>query len=211
MSRRPRDSSDAKNQAAALGCRAHTGWAALVAIAGDAVRPWVVLRCRAELADPTGNIRRNVYQTARGLEPATAAGLVEAAERIASERAAVSIEQALRQADADGARVETCGVVVGMAPAGAGLESILRSHALAHAAEGRLYQGALLRGAASCGLKALPVPKRSIWTLGESALGITGSELRCVLDGLRGEVGPPWAEDQKLAALAAWVALAQSR
>jgi hypothetical protein len=28
---------------------------------------------------------------------------------------------------------------------------------------------------------------------------------------LRREVGPPWAQDQKLAALAAWIALARSR
>jgi hypothetical protein len=34
--------------------------------------------------------------------------------------------------------------------------------------------------------------------------------LRRWIDELRREVGPPWAQDQKLAALAAWIALARS-
>src|SRR6266496_4043144 len=75
-------------RAAALGCRAHTGWAALVVVAGGFARPEVLLRGRAELGDPAGHVRRNVYQAARGLEPAEAAALVEAAERIAAEQAA---------------------------------------------------------------------------------------------------------------------------
>ncbi|TML45730.1 MAG: hypothetical protein E6G19_03405 [Actinobacteria bacterium] len=90
------------------------------------------------------------------------------------------------------------------------LESILASHALSHAAEGRLYQGALLQGATACGLDAVAVPKRSIWEQGESALGVARDELRVWIDQLRREVGPPWAQDQKLAALAGWIALAQT-
>ena len=43
---------------------------------------------------------------------------------------------------------------------------------------------------------------------GESALGVPQDELRKWIGGLRRDLGPPWAEDQKLAALAAWIALA---
>jgi hypothetical protein len=196
--------------AAALGCRAHTGWAALVVVAGGFTRPEVVLRGRAQLGDPRGRVRRNVYHAARGLEPAAAAGLVEAAERIAAEQAAAALERTVREAKDLGAVVRSCAVVVG-APAGrARLESILASHALVHAAEGRLYQAALLQGAESCGLEAVEVPKKSIWEQGESALGVTQDDLRHWIDELRRGVGPPWAQDQKLAALAAWIALARS-
>jgi hypothetical protein len=90
------------------------------------------------------------------------------------------------------------------------LESILASHALAHAAEGRLYQVALLQGAESCGIEAVAVPKQSIWEQGEATLGLAQDDLRRWLDGLRREIGPPWAEDQKLAALAGWITLAEA-
>jgi hypothetical protein len=199
----------ARRRPAALGCRAHTGWAALAVVAGGLAQPEVLFRGRAELGDPAGRVRRNVYQAARGLSPADAAPLVEAAERIAAERAAAALERTVRAAADDGAVVRSCAVVVG-AFGGARLESILASHALAHAAEGRLYQRALLQGAESRGLAALAVPKRSIWELGESSLGIPRDELRRWIDKLRRELGPPWAEDQKLAALAAWIALARS-
>jgi hypothetical protein len=154
-------------------------------------------------------VRRNVYQASRTLEPAEAAVLVEAAERIAAERAATALEQTVRDAADEGAVVHSCAVVVGKF-SGARLESILASHALAHAAEGRLYQDALLQGAESRGLEPVAIPKQSIWEQGEVALGVAQDELRHWIDQLRREIGPPWAEDQKLAALAAWVALARS-
>jgi hypothetical protein len=198
-------------RAAAIGCRAHTGWAALVVVAGSLTRPEVVLRGRAELADPSGRVRRNVYQAARGMEPAEAAVLVEAAEQVGSERAAAAFQQTRRDLADKGADVRSCAVVVGASRRGLRLESILASHALAHAAEGRLYQEALLQGADSCGLPAIAVPKRSIWEEGESTLGVDQDTLRRRIDELRKELGPPWAEDQKLAALAAWIVLSRSR
>jgi hypothetical protein len=178
-------------------------------VAGGVARPEVVFRGRAELSDSRGRVRRNVYQAARGLEPAAAAERVEAAERIAAEQAAAVLERTVRQARGEGAVVRVCAVVVGASSSSVRLESILASHVLAHAAEGRLYQGALLEGAEACGLETIAVPKRSIWEQGEASLGVAPGELRQWIDGLRRELGPPWAEDQKLAALAAWVALSR--
>src|SRR5437870_3994596 len=165
-------------RAAALGCRAHTGWAALVVVAGGVAEPEVLFRGRAELGDPTGRVRRNVYQASRALEPAAAAARVEAAERIAAEQAAAALERTVRDVTDEGAVVRSCAVVVGTFAGGTRLESILASHALAHAAEGRLYQGALLKGAESRGLDTMAIPKRSIWEEGESALGVAQDKLR---------------------------------
>jgi hypothetical protein len=183
----------------------------LVVVAGGVARPEVVFRGRAELGDPSGRVRRNAYQAARGLEVAEAAGAVEAAERIAAGQAAAALERTVRGAANEGLDVCLCAVVVGAFPRRARLESILASHALAHAAEGRLYQGALLQGAEECGLEAVAVSKASIWEQGEAALGLPQDELRHWIDELRREVGPPWAQDQKLASLAAWIALARRR
>jgi hypothetical protein len=181
-----------------------------VVVAGGVARPEVVIRGRAELHDPSGRVRKNAYHAARALKPAAAAALVEAADRIAAEQAAAALERTVREAMDEGAVVRSCAVVIGTFPGAARLESILASHALVHAAEGRLYQGALLQGAESRGLDTIAIPKRSIWEEGEAALGVAEDELRDWIDQLRREVGPPWAQDQKLAALAAWIALARS-
>jgi hypothetical protein len=169
----------------------------------------VLLRRRVELADPTGRVKRNVFQSSRSLAPAVAAVRVEAARRIAAEQATAALEVVVRDTVDAGAVLRSCAVVVGKFPAAPRLESILASHALAHAAEGELYQRALLDAGAACGLDAVAVPKQSIWDEAESALGVARDELRDQIDGLRRELGPPWAEDQKLAALAGWIALAR--
>ena len=108
-------------RAAALGCRAHTGWAALVVVAGGLAQPEVVFRRRADLGDPAGRVRRNAYQAARSLKPAEAAVLVEAAEQIAAEQAAAALERTVREAADEGAVVRPCAVVLGTFPSGAGL------------------------------------------------------------------------------------------
>ena len=175
-------------------------------VAGGASRPEVVLRSRDELGDPSGRVRKNAYHAARTLDLAAAAELVEAAERIATRRAESAIDGAVRRAAEDGAIVRSCAVVVG-ASGDAPLETIVKSHALVHAAEGRLYQRALLQAADTHGLITMAVPKQSIWQQGDAVFGIAPNVLRDRLDRLRRELGPPWAEDQKLAALAAWLAL----
>jgi hypothetical protein len=196
---------------AAIGCRAHTGWAALVIVAGDPARPDVVARRRIELADPWGTLPRAVYQRSRALESAEAARRVAAAERIAARCAAADFESLLREANDASAIVQSCAVVVGRLSAEMPLESILASHALSHAAEGRLYQQALLEGAEACRLEAVAVARSSIWDEACWAIGASAAELRQRLADIRREIGPPWAEDQKLAALAALVALAKRR
>jgi hypothetical protein len=173
-------------------------------VAGDVARPEVLFRRRADLSDPSGRVRKNAYQASRGLEPSQATVAIRAAERIAADRAVAALEQAVGDAAGEGADAGSCAVVVGTVRGEPNLESILASHALAHAAEGRLYQEALLRAAESLGLEAAAVPKRSIWEQGDAELGAS----RDWIDGLRRELGPPWAEDQKLAALAAWIVLA---
>jgi hypothetical protein len=156
----------AGERAAAVGCRAHTGWAALVVVAGGIQRPEVVFRGRAELGDPRGRVKRNAYHAARALEPIAAADLVDAAERIATEQATAAIERTVREAMDEGVAVRSCAVVVGAPSRDLPLQTVLSSHALVHAAEGRLYQGALLRGAESSGLETIAVPKRAIWDEG---------------------------------------------
>jgi hypothetical protein len=198
-----------RRRVAALGCRAHTGWAALVVVAEGIGRPEVLFRGRAELGDPSGRVRRNAYHAARGLEPAAAAELIAAAEGVAGEQAVSALERTSHRVMDDGAVIRSSAVVVGKTPRRARLESVLASHALVHAAEGRLYQDALLKGAESCGLDPIAIPKQSIWEQAEATLGVPTHELRHWIDELRRELGPPWAEDQKLAALAARIALAR--
>ena len=53
---------------AAIGLRAHSGWAALVALAGPAATPEVVARRRIEIADPGIRGSKQPFHAAEPLE-----------------------------------------------------------------------------------------------------------------------------------------------
>ncbi len=182
---------------AALGFSVHTGWAAAVVVAGTPRAPRVLARERVELASRD----RFVYHAAAEIELARAEELVARAGASAAARAADAIR---RLSGEHGVRA--CAVVASGAPAPGidPLATILRSHALIHAAEGRLYRDALLAGAEQAGVAATAFAARA---LAEIAAGALGADARLV-DAAGKALGPPWGKDQRTAALAAWVVLA---
>jgi hypothetical protein len=86
-------------------------------------------------------------------------------------------------------------VLVGRALKLPPLESILKSHAMIHTAEGVFYREILMEACGQLGLRVAAVPEKPLI-----------AELGRV-DGLGRKLGPPWTQDYKLATLAALHAL----
>jgi hypothetical protein len=119
---------------------------------------------------------------------------IAAAVAEATQRARAGIVALRKQV---GIPVVACGVVMGSGRPLPPLDAILRSHAMIHTAEGVLYRNALLEAARADGLRAV----------GFRAADLDTHALRDRVDALRGEVGAPWSQDHKSAALAAVLAL----
>jgi len=192
--------------AVALGAKAHTGWAMLVAIAGPVTSPTIVTRERVVLVEG-GFERAGVYHASLEVELPAARALVE---RIATEarqsarRALASLIEAQRE-------VVACGVVAAKGrPPPPDLEAILRSHALVHAAEGELYRDALVRAAGSLDLTVVAAPIAELEAAVAGALPRTTSVAQVIAE-LGRAAGRPWAQDHKEAALAALAALVAAR
>jgi hypothetical protein len=191
---------------ATIGLRAHTGWAVAVALAGAPAAPVVLDRRRLDLTDP--EVPRQAFHAAAGLDPGAAEALVERATRTAealTERAVGGLVGELRSA---GHQVVGAGVALGGGRRLGTLARILASHAAMHAAEGELYREALVHAGAACGLPVTGVPERDLRERAAAALRLPVPELRRRVVELGRSCGPPWAQDQKSAALVAWVALA---
>ena len=62
---------------AALGLRAHSGWAALVAVAGDGTSVEVLERRRIEMTDPRRPLSKQPYHEAEDLPIGKAAALLD--------------------------------------------------------------------------------------------------------------------------------------
>src|SRR5579872_5934697 len=98
---------------AAIGFRAHSGWAALVAVAGSLDSPEVIARRRIEIADPTVGGSKQPFHAAEPMELADARKYItqstSSTRRLAREAIRAAIE-GLRDR-----RFETtvCGIVLG--------------------------------------------------------------------------------------------------
>src|SRR5207253_6072698 len=190
----------------ALGMKSHIGWAAVVALAGPATSAEVVAKRRIDMA--TTFDEGAVYHKSQELPLDRAEALIrtseEKFERIAREALAEMVAE-LRTA---GCEPIATALVAGRGKALPPLASIVKSHALVHAAEGDLYRRVLLRASEACRIPALPIPETEIEARAAAAVGIRPAQLAARLAALGKSSGKPWTKDQKESAMVAWIALA---
>ena len=192
---------------AALGCRAHSGWAALVAVASLDGELAVIERRRIELAHPSVEGFPQPYHAAEGLTLTRAAELVNTCIRAANDTAKEALARAVDDLRGRGFQVKVCGILAGSGRPLPAFDKILASHALLHTAEGEMFRDALRHGAACNKLSVAAIRERAAWEDAALALGAAAATLEAKVAGMGRGLGPPWRQDQKLATLAAWAAL----
>jgi hypothetical protein len=192
---------------AALGCKLHTGWAMLVAVAGQPGEIEVLFRGRIELLPPDKSVPRFVYHEAAELPVSQATALVKRVREASQKAARLAIKEVLRDLNSQGVKLAACGVLSGSTPVPDDLPRILRSHPLIHAAEGALFQQAIVSACESCGLAVTATREREIWSRASAAWGLAEAGLRKEMDALRKSVGAPWGAEHKTAAAIALLAL----
>jgi hypothetical protein len=182
----------------ALGLRAHSGWAAMVAVAGtvDALR--VLDRRRIAIADVDLPGAKQPYHAAAELPFPKADALVRQAVESSRALAREAMASAVQTLRVQGHDVAGCGIVLGSGKILPGLEAILASHALIHTAEGEMFREVLVWAANELGLAVTGVP----------AKGLDAVALKRI-DSFGKLIGPPWTEDQKYATVAALMALSR--
>ena len=190
----------------ALGLKAHSGWAALVALGERNGELEVAERSRLELVEAgEGPWAKNPYHAAEGLEPEEARDLVTRAIDGARRIAARELGMAVARLGRTDHQVVACAVLVGAGMPDWSVDEILAVHFRMHKAEGELFRDALVRAAGS--LPLARVPEKQLDAHAARALGVPAATLQTRVAALRRSAGAPWGKDQKEAALAAWIAL----
>ena len=184
----------------AIGLKAHSGWAALVALGADGARPLVIERRRVELVEEAdAHWAKAPYHAAEKLRPDQARDLVrrgiESAHRIAI-REMTAVRDRLRDA---GHELVACSVLAGEPMPDWSVDQILAVHFRMHKAEGVLFQDALIQAANACGVNHVPIREKSLVDRAQQEIDTIAA--------LGKTIGPPWAKDQKDAALAAMIGL----
>jgi hypothetical protein len=196
----------------AFGVKAHSGWAALVALAERGARLEVVERRRLALVDAQdAGWAKAPYHAADGLAAADAEDLVARAIAAAHAGAERALAAALAERRAQGDEVVGCGVLLGSGMPAWSVGEILAVHMRMHKAEGELFRTALAQGAERVGLRCIGLREKDVEAIAGEALSLAAEERHRRLSEAGRRAGPPWAKDQKEAALAAWIALARAR
>jgi hypothetical protein len=192
---------------AALGFRAHSGWTALVAVSLDGGSPKVLLRERAHLVKTFTFEYRQPYHTAEKKPFAEARTFISSVQAEARDLAFQSVHSIQMDLGKRGYELHHSALLLASGRPLPELDKILASHPLIHTAEGELFREALLHASERCGLAMFSVKESKLLETASHTLHLQPGELtRCLAD-LGRPLGPPWSQDEKLAALAAWLSL----
>jgi len=191
---------------AAIGLRAHSGWAALVAVAGSFDKPEVIARRRIITADPAIRGSKQPFHAAEPLDLAEAKLLIDQCTKSTQRLSRESIQAAIEGLADKLAKAIRCAITTGSGRKLPDLAGILASHALIHTAEGEFFRDALIEAAAQCGLPIHAVKEKELLARAAAEFKLTPEALLRRLAEIGKPLGPPWTQDQKFAALAAWLA-----
>lgn len=196
---------------AALGFRAHSGWAALVALAGTPATPAVILRRRLVIADPGISGSKQPFHAAEPMAFDDAESYIRRCTESTRSLAEAAVRDAVAELSGMGLRVAGSCVLMGSGRPTGDLAKILSAHPLIHTAEGEFFRNALKQACELGGLKFSGVKERELVNQAATVLHIPVAEIERRATELGKGIGPPWTQDQKLSAIAAWLVLADQR
>ena len=196
---------------ATLGFRVKSGWAAAVLLAGPVESPQLLNRRVVQLCDPAIPESKQPYHAKMGTLQ-TDEAKIERLRKVISKAAQDSLSQLMKDFRSLGdfgslsvPQIRRASLVVGsdIDPA-----RIANPHIRAHALEGRLFRTVLQDALSSLGLHCSIIVEREIYEQAAAALKRSEKDLKRSLTQLGQSLNGPWRADDKLACLAAWLALA---
>ncbi len=198
-----------------LGFRAGRGGSVVVGVAVDSGEPRVVLSRVLETATEGDRLSFEPYHVASEMErgpdgevtSAAAAAVAEGRER--QERLAAQgladIIANLRKAGFDPAVAALLVNRAGWITDLLGYSLEFKEHAAV--AEGLAVRDALRFAFGRCGIELDEADEKSLHEVASGELGLSSADIDVCLGALGASAGRPWRKEQKLAALAAWVAI----
>lgn len=198
-------------KSAAIGVRVHSGWGALVAVSGQNGAEEVIERRKVVIIDAKKPGAVQPYHYVQAMEfPAAERHLTQCA--IDSKRLA---REALDHISAEllkrGYSLAGAAILLSSARPLPDLDEILASHALIHTAEGEFFRQAFRHAFENREVPVIGIRERELDERAQQAFRKLAAQVRKNIDSMGRVLGPPWTQDEKTAALAAAIVLAETR
>ena len=187
--------------------RMHSGWGALVVISGSSASPELVERRRITIIDPAVIGTKQPYHFAESLSLPEAENHLRKCADASEDLALKAIRQTQRILHENGYDVVATAMLLASPRALPPLANILRAHPLIHSAEGEFFRKAVQQ---ACQRSGLPCTGFRESELDQQAKSEFGRNTQRKIEELGRLAGPPWTQDYKRAALAAWILLTRT-
>jgi len=195
---------------AAIGIRVHSGCGALVVVANNAGTVKVIERQRVAITAPGTRGGNQPYHFAKSLELAETEKFL-GDYFVASQRLALAAVRDLVDKLRGQYSVIGSAVLLASGRPLPPLSKILASHALIHAAEGEFFREVFSKACGSLDLPVTGFRERNLDQCIQTAFGKEATRMCQQISTLGRSLGPPWTQDQKMAALAALMVLANQK
>jgi hypothetical protein len=196
-------------QTAAVGFRVHSGWAAAVVLCGPLDAPVVVDRRKIQLVKTFSYTFRQPYHTAEKMPRQDATKFIRGVQSEAK-RLALCALRSLQTDLAEGDfKIVRSALLLASGRALPALEQTLASHALIHTADGELFRDSLRAACARFDLPVHGFREKELFALASKAFDMQPAALKRRIAMLGKSLGPPWSQDEKFAALGAWLSLSR--
>lgn len=197
-------------KAAAIGVSVHSGWGAVVAIAGERGMEEVLLRRRVIIIDSkiAGSAQPYHYVAKKEIHAAEKHLARCAAE--SGRRAFEALTQVSAELQERGFMLTSAAILLSSARPLPDLEEILASHPLIHTAEGEFFRQVFREAFEKLGVPVTGIRARDLDDCALKAFGKTTPTIQKRIDGMGRSLGPPWTKDEKTAALAAAIVLGRT-
>jgi hypothetical protein len=196
-------------QRSAIGIRVHSGWGALIAIAGNTGNLDVIERRRIQIIDPQVAGTFQPYHFAKTLEIGPAKQHIVRSAAASARLALEAIREVVDRLRDRGYKVIGASILLSSGRPLPAFEKILASHAMIHAAEGEFFRQAFREACTSLKIPVSGIRERDLEEQAHAILGKSATGLQQRIAGFGRKLGPPWTADQKLAAMAAAITLAE--
>jgi hypothetical protein len=196
-------------QTATLGFRVHSGWAAAVVLCGPVDAPVVVDRRKIQLVKMFTYTFRQPYHTAEKMPRHDATKFIRSVQSEAK-RLGLSALRSLQRDLAEGDfKLVRGALLLASGRALPALQQILASHALIHTADGELFRDSLRAACARFDLPVHGFREKELFAMASKTFGMQPADLNRRITAFGKSLGPPWGQDEKYAALGAWLSLSR--
>jgi len=192
---------------AALGFRVHSGWTSLIALALENNQPIILARQRPHLVATFSYTFRQPYHTAEKMDLSEAQTFLDQQCDESRVLALAALRAAQTEVAQQSYKLTRAALLLASGRPLPELSKILASHSIIHTADGEFFRDSLLHACNRANLPLTKIKEREILASASNSLRRNPDALTRFINNLGKPLGSPWTQDEKLATLAAWLAL----